>query len=172
MKRLFWLGIFFLIQNLYVQAQDLNILFSSGNNIVYGLATVEKVTFSSTDMQIHLIGGTTQNYPMSTIRYFNYQPTITDIEETKRTQLQHTINVVPNPCTGITQLRYTLDKAQIRKLSVYNLQGQKLWTNSKRVPAGLQQEELNLQKRQFSSGIYLVEIQTQYKRFIAKVILQ
>jgi hypothetical protein len=154
-----------------LQAQDLYIKFNSGASVNYGLSTVDRITFSTTDMQVHISGSSMQSYSMGSISYYNYQPTMTGLQTANAASIKQ-LKLFPNPTSGRVQLDFSLAEASEVQLLVYSLSGQQLLLKNKSASAGVQQLNLDLKAAGIESGIYFLELRSSNERFITKLILQ
>jgi len=153
-----------------LQAQDLYIQFNSGASVNYGLSTVDRITFSTTDMQVHISGSSLQSYSMDSISYYNYQPTITGVEFTNAASTKQ-LKLFPNPTSGNIQLNFILDDASEVQILLYSLSGQQLLVKNESAAAGVQQLSLDLKAAGIESGVYFLELRSKKERFINKLIV-
>ena len=154
-----------------INAQDLYIKFYSGLSVNYGLASVDRIAFSSTEMQVHISGGSIQSYGMDSIRYYNYQATVTGVT-TVSTGSPKQIKLLPNPTSGKVQLDFRLAEASEVQILLYSLSGHKLLIKNAFALAGVQQLTFDLKSVGIESGIYFLELRSNKERFINKLILQ
>jgi hypothetical protein len=78
--------------------------------------------------------------------------------------------IAPNPLSGgLATIRYSLPKAGAAELSVYNVAGQTVVTQT--LPAG-QSGSVNLDLRYLSNGVYLVKLQSQDFTVTQKLVVQ
>ena len=153
-----------------LHAQDLYIQFNSGISVNYGLSTVNRITFSATDMQVHLSGSSMQSYGMDSISYCNYQPTMTGVESANAagtTQLK----LFPNPTSGKVQLDFSLTEATEIQILLYSLSGQQLLVKNESASVGAQNLTLDLKAAGIESGVYFLELRSKKDRFINKLIV-
>ena len=153
-----------------LQAQDLYIQFNSGASVNYGLSTVDRITFSTTDMQVHISGSSLQSYGMDSISYYNYQPTTTGVETANAASTKQ-LKLFPNPTSGKVQLNFILEEASEVQIMLYSLSGQRLLIKNQSASAGVQNLTLNLKAAGIESGIYFVELRSKKDRFINKMIV-
>ena len=153
-----------------LQAQDLYIQFNSGASVNYGLSTVDRITFSTTDMQVHISGSSLQSYGMDSISYYNYQPSMTSVESANAASTKQ-LKLFPNPTSGKVQLNFILEEASEVQLMLYSLSGQRLLIKNQSASAGVQNLTLDLKAARIESGIYFVELRSKKDRFINKMIV-
>ena len=153
-----------------LQAQDLYIQFNSGISVNYGLSTVDRITFSTTDMQVYISGSSMQSYGMDSIAYYNYQPTMTGVESANAASTKQ-LKLFPNPTSGKVQLNFILEEASEVQIMLYSLSGQRLLIKNQSASAGVQNLTLNLKAAGIESGIYFVELRSKKDRFINKMIV-
>jgi outer membrane receptor protein involved in Fe transport len=164
------LGIALLGLGFGLQAQDLYVKFSSGTDVRYGLTTVERITFSATDMRVEMGAGNIASYGLDSIAYFNYKASIVSGVAAKELQGE-ALKLYPNPTTGNLNLDYALEKGGKVALSIYNATGQKVYTTTREQGIGQQQQSLDLKAVGLTQGVYFVELRTASTQFINKVIL-
>lgn len=153
-----------------LQAQDLYIQFNSGISVNYGLSTVDRITFSTTDMQVHISGSSLQSYGMDSISYYNYQPTTTGVETANAASTKQ-LKLFPNPTNGKVQLDFSLAEAAEVQILLYSLSGQQLLVKNESAAAGAQQLSLDLKAAGIESGVYFLELRSKKDRFINKLIV-
>jgi hypothetical protein len=174
MNKLYSILFVFIFSLTGLHAQDLYIQFISGTSISYGLATVDRITFSNFDMQVHLSGGLTQNYSINSIRYYNYTPTITSTPTiiNQETKVIQGFKIYPNPSTEQVNLEYELKKNTKVSISIYNSTGQQVHYQENIANVGQHQELLNIKTIGLQTGIYFVELNTSEEQFVQKLIVQ
>ena len=153
-----------------LQAQDLYIQFNSGISVNYGLSTVDRITFSTTDMQVHISGSSIQSYGMDSISYYNYQPTMTGVVTANAASTKQ-LKLFPNPTSGKVQLDFSLSEATEVQILLYSLSGQQLLVKYESAAAGAQQLSLDLKAAGIESGVYFLELRSNKERFINKLIV-
>ena len=153
-----------------LQAQDLYIQFNSGISVNYSLSTVDRITFSATDMQVHLSSSSMQSYGMDSISYYNYQPTTTGVETANAASTKQ-LKLFPNPTNGKVQLNFILEEASEVQIMLYSLSGQRLLIKNQSASAGVQNLTLDLKAAGIKSGVYFVELRSKKDRFINKMIV-
>jgi len=134
-KQLYCVLLLSILSTAAVKAQDLYIKFNTGAAVNYGLSTVDRITFSTTDMKVHISGSTIQSYGMDSIRYYNYQPTVTGLVSTKKVNAKE-LKLYPNPSNGKVQLDYNLEEASEIEILIYSLSGQQLFVQKKQLVQG------------------------------------
>ena len=167
MKQLYCILLLSMLSTAALQAQDLYIKFNSGASVNYGLSTVDRITFSTTDMQVHISGSSMQSYGMDSIFYYNYQPTTTGVETANAAGTKQ-LKLFPNPTSGKVQLDFSLEEAA----EVQILSGQQLLVKNESAVAGAQILSLDLKAAGIQSGVYFLELRSNKERFINKLILQ
>ena len=151
-----------------LMSQDLYIKFDTESSVNYGLQTVDSINFSASHMNVHLWGGNSESYRMDTILYYNFQPSsigVSIIEEKEE------VLIYPNPSNGLIHLSYDLTKATQTKILIYNISGHLMWSRSENQIKGKLTETLNLKEIGLKTGVYFIELTTDSKRHINKLIL-
>lgn len=171
MKHLHSILILLFLSTSVLCAQNLYIQFYSGSSAIYGLNTVDRITFSATDMQLHLSGSSIQSYGMDSISFYNYQPIISSLA-TAHTTTALEVKLFPNPSSGTVQLYFDLTEAAELQLLLHNIAGQTLLSNNKLAPKGVQQWSLDLKGLGIEAGLYFIELRCNKQRFINKIRLQ
>ena len=171
MKQLYCILLLSILSTAALQAQDLYIKFSSGASVNYGLSTVDRITFSTTDMQVHISGSSMQSYGMDSIIYYNYQPTTTGLKIANAASTKQ-LKLFPNPTSGKVQLDFSLAEAAEVQIMLYSLSGQQLLVKNESAAAGAQILSLDLKAAGIESGVYFLELRSNKERFINKLILQ
>lgn len=157
-----------------LHAQDLYIQFTSGTSLNYGLATVDRITFSNFDMQVHLSGGLSQNHSINSISYYNYTPTITSTATVinQETSVLQGFKIYPNPSTEQVNLEYELKKSTKVSISIYNSTGQQVHYYENIASLGQHQEIFNIKTIGLQTGVYFIEFNTSEQQFVQKLIVQ
>ena len=171
MKQLYCILLLSILSTAALQAQDLYIKFNSGASVNYGLSTVDRITFSTTDMQVHISGSSMQSYGMDSIFYYNYQPTTTGVETANAASTKQ-LKLFPNPTSGKVKLDFSLSEAAEVQILLYSLSGQQLLVKNESAAAGAQILSLDLKAAGIESGVYFLELRSNKERFINKLILQ
>lgn len=154
-----------------LEAQDLYIKFNSGVNVSYGLSTVDRITFSTTDMQIHISGGSLQSYGMDSISYYNYQTLTTDIKVADIASSRK-IKLFPNPSDGKVTVEYNLEEDSDLAIFIYSLSLKTLYMQNITADPGQKEVFLDLKTVGVSTGVYLLELRCKNERFIEKLIIK
>jgi hypothetical protein len=171
MKQLYCILLLSILSTAALQAQNLYIKFNSGALINYGLSTVDRITFSATDMQVHISGSSIQSYGMDSISYYNYKSSTTGVETVNAASTKQ-LKLFPNPTSGKVQIDFRLAEAAEVQILLYSLSGQQLFVKNEYASAGTQQISLDLKAAGIESGIYFLELRNNKERFINKLILQ
>ena len=169
--RIIYLMLFGIICIVNLHAQDLYIQFNSGISVNYGLSTVNRITFSATDMQVHISGSSMQSYGMDSILYYNYQPTMTGVKSTNAASTKQ-LKLFPNPTSGNVQLNFILEKVSEVQITLYSLSGQQFLGKKISASAGVQNLTLDLKAAGIDLAVYFLELRSSKERFINRLILQ
>ena len=82
------------------------------------------------------------------------------------------VNVFPNPATSQLTISYELEKPMNVKISLYTVTGQKILTlntpNSEQI-AGIHSQQLDIEKEQLPTGIYILKLQAGQHQVARKV---
>lgn len=135
---------------------------SIGNYVV----CLQKVTANCTTNVCH-----TFNVQMPT--YANCSPAPTGLKTTKgddkgneeelvpldgNNWLLNKVEIVPNPAKNITNLHFSLaNNAEVR-MEAYSMEGKGIWEKTTSLPAGQQNEEINLSG--WAAGMYIIRVTT------------
>ncbi len=169
MKHLYFVLLCCILCSENIQAQDLYIKFNSGASVNYGLSTVERITFSSSDMQVHVSGFSLQNYGMDSVSYYNYQPTMTPVIIANKPGKKE-LKLFPNPTDGMVSLNVNLVEASEVQMLLFSLSGQQLLLKKKSVSKGNQELNLDLKTVGIPAGIYIFELRCNRERYINKLV--
>ena len=171
MKQLYCILLLSMLSAAALQAQDLYIKFNSGALVNYGLSTVDRITFSTTDMQVHISGSSIQSYGMDSIFYYNYQPTTTGLKIVNAASTKQ-LKLYPNPTSGKVALDFSLEEAGEVEILLYSLSGQQLLQQNESASAGVKQLSLDLKAAGIQSGVYFLELRSNRERYINKLIIK
>lgn len=171
MKKLYCILLLSLLSSLTTKAQDLYLKFNTGASVNYGLSTVNRITFSATDMEVHITGSPMQSYGMDSIAYYKYQPSSTGIIKGSGTNAKP-LKIYPNPTKGKVELDFSLEKSSEIKLVIYSLSGQELFVKKETASAGKQQLTIDMNAVGMPSGVYFLELSSAKERFINKLIIE
>jgi hypothetical protein len=171
MKQLYCILLLSILSTAAVKAQDLYLQFNSGGSVVYGLSTIDRITFSTTDMQVHISGSSMQSYGIDSISYYKYNPITTGLKNVNVVKIKE-LKLYPNPTSSTIQLEYNLEEAGEVQILLYSLSGQQLMLQKESTFAGDQQLTLDLKAMGIQSGVYFLELRSSKERFINKLILQ
>ena len=148
-------------------AQDLQVELKNGQQTVYGLSTVEKLTYSATEMEIHRVGGSTDKVLLSTVNYFNYsQGPISTIKQYEASPLNLALH--PNPSTGAFFINYTAE-ATAYTLRLLNLSGQEVYSQSGQSSKG--KNSLSVDVNNLPNGLYFAELKSGANKQIEKIVI-
>lgn len=84
--------------------------------------------------------------------------------------VQHKLEVFPNPFSEATTLSFSLEQVCNVTLDVYDIKGQKVFSEEKEKLAGAQR--INLNRAALKSGVYLVSINAGEEKFNQKIVVQ
>jgi len=71
------------------------------------------------------------------------------------------INTSPNPFTGSTSVKYTIPTEAVVNLTVYDIRGREVYTNTTFKTKGDHSEEINFNLLNVSSGTYMIRVSSQ-----------
>lgn len=102
--------------------------------------------------------------------YEEFEPNINPIEIKAPNKIDFTI--YPNPFNSVTRLRYTLKRAAVLKINIYNINGKLI----KRIYDGYKSEgyyEHSINDEEMSSGVYILKIQIEdFNKSVKLVVLK
>ncbi len=163
------LGVALLGLGCSLQAQDLYIKFSGGTDVRYGLTTVDRITFSSTDMQVEMGGGSMSSYGLDSIAYFNYKASVVSGIDTKELGGEAAFKLYPNPSTGSLYMDYRGEEGAYT-LRIVNLSGQEVYSRSGQLSSG--ENRLSLEVEELANGLYFAELKIGTHKQIEKIVIK
>lgn len=86
------------------------------------LETVQKLTYSPSELIVHFTDGTVQEIPLENLRYYNYE-TPSTVEESAMSTASVDLSAYPNPTNGVVRLSYELPAAAQVRLCMYDASG-------------------------------------------------
>ena len=161
------LGIALLGLGFGLKAQDLYIKFSGGTDVRDGLKTVDRITFSATDMQVEMGAGNRASYGLDSIAYFNYKASIVSGVAAKELQGK-ALELYPNPATSTFFINYTAE-ATAYTLRLLNLSGQEVYSQSGQSLKG--ENRLSVEVQNLPNGLYFVELKSGANKQIEKIVI-
>ena len=165
-KFCFLLGFVFSISVLVSQSIYFN--YSDGTSNNYNLTDVRKINFNNDVMQLHLNDGSTYNWNVSTIKYYEYSQN-TGIEQILDFVNFHDVKVYPNPLNNLLNVSYTLPISGKVLLEIYDYTGKLLIRKDMgSLNKGNHIDQLNTTK--LSSGIYVLTIKGEQSSISKKII--
>ena len=165
-KFCFLLGFVFSISVLVSQSIYFN--YSDGTSNNYNLTDVRKINFNNDVMQLHLNDGSTYNWNVSTIKYYEYSQN-TGIEQILDFVNFHDVKVYPNPLNNLLNVSYTLPISGKVLLEIYDYTGKLLIRKDMgSLNKGNHIDQLNTTK--LSSGIYVLTIKGEQSIISKKII--
>ena len=165
-KFCFVLGFVFSISVLVSQSIYFN--YSDGTSNNYNLTDVRKINFNNDVMQLHLNDGSTYNWNVSTIKYYEYSQN-TGIEQILDFVNFHDVKVYPNPLNNLLNVSYTLPISGKVLLEIYDYTGKLLIRKDMgSLNKGNHIDQLNTTK--LSSGIYVLTIKVEQSSISKKII--
>ena len=84
--------------------QDLSLSLNNGQVYSYGVNTIKRIEFTSTDMVIKQSNGIDVRHLMSDVNFFNYKATVSNLQEAKKNR-KTTVKLMPNPSTGLVLMQ-------------------------------------------------------------------
>jgi len=137
---------------------------ASASSLRFSNAAINMANYGSTGMpKITVIGGSSHNI------YYNVNSTVngTALQEAITTALNATgveematitsdINLFPNPVNSMLHITFTIEKQTTINFEIYDILGQKVYTNIDKFTKGINKLEINTTK--FNNGIYFVKI--------------
>lgn len=165
-KFCFLLGFVFSISVLVSQSIYFN--YSDGTSNNYNLTDVRKINFNNDVMQLHLNDGSTYNWNVSTIKYYEYSQN-TGIEQILDFVNFHDVKVYPNPLNNLLNVSYNLPILGKVLLEIYDYTGKLLIRKDMgSLNKGNHIDQLNTTK--LSSGIYVLTIKGEQSSISKKII--
>lgn len=160
------LGFVFSISLLVSQSIYFN--YSNGTSNNYNLTDVRKIIFNNDVMQLHLNDGSTYNWNVSTINYYEYSQN-TGIEQILDFVNFHDVKVYPNPLNNNLNISYNLPISDEVLLEIYDYNGKLLIRKDiGSLNMGNHIHQLNTTK--LSSGIYILTIKGEQRSISKKII--
>jgi|WetSurMetagenome_2_1015567.scaffolds.fasta_scaffold199936_2 hypothetical protein len=159
MKQRLFLTIFLLIAGVsFVEAQSMAIRMKDGTGQTIGLSSLEKVTFSNTNLLINQISGATESYSLSKIRkiYFESVPTGVDDETLNRSSQK--LSFFPNPVESIIYFRNIPNENSI--LKIYRMDGSMV------LQPQISTDNNSLDVSDLDRGFYIIVVNNQASKFI------
>jgi hypothetical protein len=153
-----------------LRAQSVYFNYTDGTDATYNLQDVRKITFDADVMNLHLLDGSTYSWNVSTIGYYEYDQTPSNVEQLVDLANTWQAVVFPNPVNNSLQIRYLLPKADVVKIALYDMQGKLIVENN----IGNQKEgqhQAMLDLSHINAGSYVCRI-TGQKASISKQIIK
>ena len=149
-----------------LQAQDLYIKFSGGTDVRYGLTTVDRITFSATDMQVEMGAGNMASYGLDSIAYFNYKASVVSGISARELGGEGLFKLYPNPSTGSLYMDYRGEEGAY-ELRIVNLSGQEVYR--KKGELSSVEKGLSLELEDLPNGLYFAELKRGFNKQIEKI---
>jgi hypothetical protein len=157
---------FFSLPNL--SAQDMQIEFSNGSLVHYGLATVDSLSFANSDINLHLSGSGVTSYGLDTVSNFTFVDITTGLNSFK--EISFNFELSPNPSNGLLKLHYKMSSTDPIQMKIYSSTGQVFM--SRELEGASEESTLNLNDLGMIAGIYFVELSCRNEKLIKKLIKQ
>jgi hypothetical protein len=157
--------------NLGLYCQNIYFDYTDGSNSVYDLEDVRKITFDSDLMNLHLLDGSIYSWNVSTIGYYNYEETPLNIEQIINNANTLQVLVFPNPAYSSLQVQYSLPKADIIRIGIYDLQG-KLLIEKNMGNQTIGQYQTILDLSCMTAGVYLCRITGEINSISKRIVKQ
>jgi hypothetical protein len=161
MKQRFLLTIFLLIAGMgisMVKAQSLAIKMKDGTEQTIGLNSLEKVTFSTSNLQINLTTGKTESYNLSKIRKINFESIPTGVEDINVNGSSQKLSFYPNPVESLIYFRnISTDNSLIK---IYRMDGAKV------LQSRVSSDNNSLDVSGLDKGFYILTVNNQVSKFI------
>ncbi len=107
------------------------------------------------------VGETAGTAVLSHIYIYSGTRTPVSIEEEKEElgkEKTYMVTVSPNPTNGQISVQYTLPDSGVLRLEIYDILGQRIYSESSQKEKGTQTEQINLGNHAVSSGTYIVNL--------------
>lgn len=149
--------------------QDLSLNLKNGQTYTYGLNTIKRIEFTSTDMVIKQSNGVDIRHLMNDVNFFNYKATISNLQKANKNR-KTTVKLMPNPSTGLVLMQCRTATAEKYRIRVFNQRGQVVHTAAGKLQIGVSSQGLDLSSA--SKGIYFIELTYGKQHVIEKLILK
>jgi hypothetical protein len=167
---LVFMGVLLLLSTIS-HAQSVHFNFTDGTAESYNLEDVRKITFNADEMNLHLWDGSLYAWNVSTIGYYNYDPSSLDVENLLTEANAWDVNVYPNPTSSSLTIRFHLPQADEVFIALHDLQGKLLVEkNLGNKTPGEYEEELDLTG--IAQGTYVCKISGQQNTITKQIIKQ
>lgn len=140
----------FIVSNL--NAQNMYVRQFNNTQTAYPISGIEKITFSTGDVNIHQTAGNMVNYDMDSVRYIAFQVYTVGVNDF--TEQNERVLLYPNPVETYFNIRLQSDEAQPCVIEIYTLEGRLIFSEK----SELSNNTHTINVESFAQGTYLCKI--------------
>lgn len=144
-------------------AQSLFVREMNNNQTSYSISNLEKVTFSSGDLIIKKTNGIINQYPISGIRYVNFEDLLIGISDLD--SFSDDISIYPNPVNNNLKFNFPEINQEKINILIVDIQGKIYISNDM---TSMNNTSINVSE--LSKGLYFCIINTNNNRIVKKFI--
>ena len=164
-KTTFFLTLF--LSNIFalnVIAQNMYVRENNNTQTAYPIVGIEKITFSTGDVNIHQTAGNMVNYEMDSVRYIAFQVYTVGVNDF--TEENERILLYPNPVETQLNLRLETENPQNCVIEIYTLEGKLVYSEKRELSKNI--HTINVAR--FAQGTYLCKISNGKKSTTTKFV--
>lgn len=167
MKPFFFLFVVFFFSGIFASnlvAQNMYVRENNNTQTAYPIVGIEKITFSTGDVNIHQTAGNMVNYEMDSVRYIAFQVYTVGVSDF--TEENERILLYPNPVETQFNLRLETETPQNCVIEIYTLEGKLVYSEKSELSKNI--HTINVAR--FAQGTYLCKISNGKKSTTTKFV--
>ena len=167
MKPFFFLFVVFFFSGIFASnlvAQNMYVRENNNTQTAYPIVGIEKITFSTGDVNVHQTTGNMVNYDMDSVRYIAFQVYTVGVSDL--TEENERILLYPNPVETQLNLRLETETPQNCVIEIYTLEGKLVYSEKNELSKNI--HTINVAR--FAQGTYLCKISNGKKSTTTKFV--
>lgn len=147
-----------------LNAQNMYVRENNNTQTAYPIVGIEKITFSTGDVNIHQTAGNMVNYEMDSVRYIAFQVYTVGVSDFS--EQNDRITLYPNPVENYFNIRLEADVAQSCVIEIFTIEGRLVYSEK----SELSNNTHRINVANLSQGTYLCKISNHKKVSTTKFI--
>lgn len=135
-----------------LNAQNMYVRQFNNTQTAYPISGIEKITFSTGDVNIHQTAGNLVNYDMDSVRYIAFQVYTVGVNDFY--EQNERVLLYPNPVETYFNIRLQSEEAQPCVIEIYTLEGRLVFSEK----SELSNNTHTINVASFAQGTYLCKI--------------
>lgn len=164
----FYLLLLLLFIKSHCFSQTLHVNENNGNSTEYSVETIAKITFSQTDVLVHISDGSIVSVPFSNFKNYRYNQGTLSTENFLDQVNELDLKISPNPTNGDIQIDFKPSGFADYSYEIFNLNGKKIIDKKLNQLNNIHREHISL--KSLSAGTYIIVLKNESLSINKKII--